>query len=555
MAITTRTLGEAARVAGLELTAAERRQARPRVERLIEGYETVRARSLENGEAPATTFDPRLPGMRFEGEQRPLVRSRGRLPRLPESDEEIAFAPVTRLARWIERRELTSLRLTRIYIERLKRHGPRLECTITLLEQPALAAAGRADRQIARGRYRGPLHGIPWGAKDLLDTAGVPTTWGATPYRERVPDGDAAVVRRLSEAGAVLIAKLTLGALANGDVWFDGRTRNPFDLEEGSSGSSAGSASATAAGLVGFAIGSETLGSIISPSQICGTAGLRPTFGRVSRAGAMALAWSMDKLGPICRTVEDTALVLDAIARPERAGEPRDASLIEAPLNLDARRTARGLRVGYVRGGLARSGAEARARAVLDQLRAEGVELVRIPRLEFPVEALMPALWVEAAASFDELTRSDHDDELVRQSDGAWPNSFRSARFVPAVELVQADRLRRRLMVEIHELFERHDLDATVEPPGPLESIALATNFTGHPSLTLRVAMAHGPRTPDRPTAVVRSVGVPIAVNLTGRLFDEGTLLRLGMALERQAGVWDVRPRLPEPGADRDAAM
>jgi len=538
MAINARALGEAARVAALEFTPRERRQAVGAARRAAEGYEVVRGATLAPHEGPAVRFDPRLPGTRLPARAR-FVRRGGRVPPLPGSDDAIAYAPVAWLSRWIEQGALSSERLTRIYLERLERLGPRLECVVTLMRDPALRAARRADRAIARGGYRGALHGIPWGAKDLLDTRGVPTTWGAEPYRERVPERDAEVVRRLEAAGAVLVAKLTLGALANGDVWFGGQTRNPFALATGSSGSSAGSASATAAGLVGFAIGSETLGSIVSPSATCGTVGLRPTFGRVSRAGAMPLAWSMDKLGPITRTVEDAALVLGAIAGPEPPREPHpDLSVIDAPLDCDCRRGVRGLRVGYEAGSFRRAPAGPSHRRALDALREAGAELVRVRYPDLPTDGLRPILAAEAAAAFDELTRSNRDDELSRQDDAAWPNLFRAARLIPAVELIQAERLRRRGMRELHALIEGQRLDALLSPTRADDGMLALTNYTGHPSLTLRVGMRRATLNEDAPG------GIPVALNVWGRLFDEGTLVRLGIAIERALGVWDARPRL-----------
>ena len=537
MTITTRSLAGAEQLAGLTLTARERRQALARVAGLIDGYALQRAVAPASDEAPAVRFDPRLPGMRFPAARGRLVRSGGRVPPLPADDDAIAYAPVTRLSRWLEHGVLTSERLTRIYLQRLHALGPRLECVVTLLDEQALRAADRADRERARGRVRGPLHGIPWGAKDLLDTRGIPTTWGAEPYRDRVPDRDAEVVRKLDAAGAVLVAKLSLGALAYGDVWFGGKTRNPFSLDTGSSGSSAGSAAATAAGLVGFAIGSETLGSIVSPSSTCGTVGLRPTFGRVSRAGAMPLAWSLDKLGPITRTVEDAALVLDAIAGPERP--PRadaDPYVVDLPFACDCRRPASGLRVGYEPASFRGAAAHASQRSALRALRAAGVALVPVQYPDTPTQPLMAILSAESAAAFDELTRSDRDDALARQDDAAWPNLFRASRFIPAVELIQAERLRRRAMHELHALFETHALDALLSPPRADDGMLALTNFTGHPSLTVRVGMRRGERGERAPR------GRPVALNLWGRLYDEGTLARLGITLERSLDVWDVRP-------------
>jgi Asp-tRNA(Asn)/Glu-tRNA(Gln) amidotransferase A subunit family amidase len=536
MPVTVRTLGEAQQLAGLEFTLAQRQQALGAFEGFLAGYQSIRASSLANGEAPATRFDPRLPSVTYDAGDGTFVRGPARAPRLPADDEDIAYAPVAWLSHWIERGQLSSERLTSIYLRRLKRYDRNLHCIVTLLEEPALEAARRADAEIVAGRYRGPLHGIPWGAKDLLDTAGVPTTWGAAPFRDRVPDRDAAVVRRLEEAGAILVAKLTLGALANGDVWFGGRTRNPWNRRQGSSGSSAGSASAVAAGLVGFAIGTETLGSIVSPSSICGTVGLRPTFGRVSRAGAMALCWSMDKIGPITRTVEDAALVLDAIAGPDAKDESMpDASVIDMPLTYDGRkRSVRGRRVGYIAAAFRGNQADATQRRALRALRDAGVEVVPIQAPPTEARGLRSILWCEAAAAFDELTRSGSDAELTRQDDDAWPNLFRRARFIPAVELVQADRLRRRVMAELHELFERRHLDALISPSiptGPHDPFLPLTNFTGHPSLSLRSGI-------DRKR-------LPTGVTLWGRLFEEGALLRLGAALERSLDVWHRRPPLP----------
>ena len=494
MAVTVRTLGEAQQLAGLEFSVEQRRQALGAFESYLAGYQAVRDSSLANSDAPATRFDPRLPGVSYDAGDGRFLRGRSAAPRLPASDEDIAYAPVGWLSRWIERGQLSSERLTSIYLRRLKRYNRNLHCVVTLLEQSALDAAQHADREIAAGQYRGPLHGIPWGAKDLLDTAGVPTTWGAVPYRERVPNRNAAVVQRLEEAGAVLVAKLTLGALAYGDVWFGGRARNPWNRRHGSSGSSAGSASAVAAGLVGFAIGTETLGSIVSPSTTCGAVGLRPTFGRVSRAGAMALAWSMDKIGPITRSVEDAALVLEAIAGPDAEDEPApDASLIDAALSYDGRRrSVRGVRVGYIASSFRAKQTDITQRRALRALRSAGVEVVPIEAPSTNAEALTSILWIEAAAAFDELTRSGRDGELTRQDDAAWPNLFRQARFVPAVEFVQADRLRRRAMEELHELYESSALDAVISaslPPAPGDPFLPLTNFTGHPSLSLRAGI------------------------------------------------------------------
>jgi Asp-tRNA(Asn)/Glu-tRNA(Gln) amidotransferase A subunit family amidase len=537
--ITPRTLREAAKITGLELDPAELRQAAPRVHRYLEAFGTVAEAMLAHDEPPGVTFDPRLPGMSFPRGPDAFIPSGRRVPPLPDSEEDIAFAPVVSLAEWLRRRALSSERLTTIYLERLNRLGPRLECVVTLLEGDALRAARRADRELDAGRWRGPLHGVPWGAKDLLDTRGVPTSWGAEPYRDRVPDRDAEVVRRLRASGAVLLAKLSLGALANGDVWFGGKTRNPFSFDTGSSGSSAGSAAAVAAGLVGFAIGSETHGSIVSPSATCGNVGLRPTFGRVSRAGAMPLAWSLDKLGPMTRTVEDAATILTAIVGREPEGDPADPCLIDQPLVCNCRRGVRGLRVGYERGSFASGRAHAAHRRALGVLRDAGADIVPTSFPDIPVEALRTILTVESAASFDELTRSGRDDELTRQDDAAWPNSWRATRFVPAVELVQAERLRGRAMRELHDFIQTERLDALLSPDRAEDGMMGLTNFTGHPSLTVRVGMRRADKGEHAPA------GRPVALNLWGRLFEEETLVRLGLALERRLDVYRIRPLLP----------
>ena len=520
--VTEQTLAEAQKLWGLALTPRERelvaevwpvQLARTRRRRRVE---------LPNRLGRAAVFDPRLPQTRVETEQRPRVFSEPSRP-LPASDEEIAFATVAELSRWIRIGELSSRRLAEIYLERLRRIGPGLECVITLTEELALTQAERADRERVAGRWRGPLHGIPWGAKDLLDTAGVRTTFGVELFADRVPDADAAVVRRLADAGAVLVAKLALGELAMGDVWFGGTTRNPWDREQGSSGSSAGSAAATAAGLVGFALGSETTGSIESPCKRCGAVGLRPSFGRVPRSGAMTLCWSLDKLGPICRSVEDTALVLDAIVGPD----PGDPAALDLPFNFDATEPVAGRRVGYVRGWFESASSDEGDRAVLAALEACGAELVEVELPDLPYDALMTILEVEAAAAFEELTLSDRDDALRQQGPHDWPNGFRRSWFVSAVELVQAERLRRLAMERLHDLFE--GLDALVAPHWD-GRLTLATNHTGHPGLTLRSGFDER--------------GRPRGVTLYGPLFGEGRLVRIGMALEAGLGVQTRRPSL-----------
>ncbi len=450
---------------------------------------------------------------------------------------------MTKLSRWIETRQITSERLTRIYLERLERFNPKLRCAITITRELALTQAKQADQEIAQGKYRGPLHGIPWGGKDLLDTAGIPTTYGAEPYRNRIPSEDAAVVKRLHDAGAVLIAKLSLGALALNDIWFGGQTMNPWLPEEGSSGSSAGPGSATAAGLVGFSIGSETGGSIVSPSMRCGVTGLRPTYGRVPRTGAMTLCWSLDKLGPMTRGVEDTLLVLQAISGPD-AG---DTASVPSHLDFDATRTVKGLRVGYFPAWMKERPATEVDRAALETARKVGFELVEVSLPDWPYDSLNLILFAEGAAAFEELTLSGGLRELKAQVPDAWPNLFRQARFLSAVDFVQADRMRRKVANEMARLFSEVDL---LLVPSLRDEMLVITNFTGHPSLTLRagfveVQKARSDWAPDPehplPTFAHRR-RVPHGVTLIGRLFDEGTLGVAGIALEKAFGVASERP-------------
>lgn len=475
--------------------------------------------SLENSLAPACVFDPRPAGYVAPTGPSRVARNAEETPPLHERDIDLAFAPVLWLSEWIRTRQLTSERLTRICISRLKQFDPQLKCVITLMEDQAIAAAQTADREIASGRYRGPLHGIPWGAKDLLDTKGIRTTWGAEPFINRFPDSDARVVSMLRDAGAILVAKLSLGALAYGDIWHGGRTNNPWKPDEGSSGSSAGSACAVAAGLLPFAIGTETYGSITSPSFTCGTTGLRPTFGRVSRAGAMALCWSLDKIGPIARRVADTALILSAI----NGRDPADPSSIDHQLDVDLSKGVQGLTAGYIPSLFGDQGGQ--DKAALDAAQACGLQLREVKLPDWPYEALLPILTCEAASAFEELTRSNQDDMLTWQAPEAWPNTFRQSWFIPANEVIQADRFRRRVCAMMHKLMESIDVLITPSLVGPT---CLITNFTGHPGLTLRSAI--GPE------------NKPHAITIIGKLFDEATVCRVGVALERRYDVWHLRP-------------
>ena len=549
--ITIETIEAAERIVGVTYTCAERELMVDNLDGQIEAARARRALTFENHVPPASCFDPRLPGFRAPPPQVPIRGSAAEPGPLPDSDEDIAFAPVTSLSRWIARGELTSRRLTEIYLSRIEAFAGRLECFVTVTPELARAQADAADAFLRAGTRLGPLHGIPYGLKDLFDTKNILTTWGAAPYRDRTPDGDARVVELLRSAGAVLLGKTTLGALAYGEVWFGGKTRNPWNPDEGSSGSSAGSASATAAGLCGFSIGTETLGSITAPSQRCGTTGLRPTFGRVSRAGGMALCWSLDKVGPICRSVEDCALVLAAINGPD----PADRGSIGASFNFDATRSLAGLRLGFLPATFEDEGATDVDRAALDAARRLGVEVVEIALPDLPYQCLMSMLFAEAAAAFEELTLTDRDDELVRQDRGAWPNAFRQARFLSAVDHVQLDRLRYRVMEALDGAFR--EVDTMIGPwaPGPM---LVASNFTGHPCLHLRAGFHESPTRSDPSLEGGKldmgSAGddtttreVPQGISLWGPLFDEGRLLNLGMALEAELGVAARRPDLAPP--------
>ena len=462
---------------------------------------------------------------------------------LPASDADIAHAPVTQLSRWIERKQLTSDRLTRIYLQRIETLDPKIRAVITPTRDLALKQAAQADSEIAAGRYRGPLHGIPYGVKDLLDTAGIPTTYGAEPFRNRVPAADSAVVKRLTDAGAVLVAKLSLGALALNDIWFGGQTMNPWVLEEGASGSSAGPGAATAAALVGFSIGSETGGSIIAPAMRCGVTGLRPTFGRVPRTGAMTLCWSLDKLGPMTRSVEDALLVLAAISGPD-AG---DAGSAPCALDFDATASVKGLTVGYVPAWMDQAPATDVDRAALKTLQSLGLTAKPVSLPDWPYSSLQTVLFAEAAAAFEELTLSNGVDQLKAQVPDAWPNFFRMSRFLSAVDYVQADRLRRRVAGEMARILGEVDL---LLVPSLRDEMLTVGNFTGHPSLTLRagfvdVAAARSDWAPDpkNPLPTFNPPRrVPHGVTLIGRLFDEGTIGRVGVAMERAFDVVKERP-------------
>ena len=547
-AVTPATFEAAEQLAQVSMTPAERQQAadswRTSLAPYLERRTGPRKLAIATTDAPATIWNPMLPGVGAMpiGRDR-FVRSPADHTPLPSSDADIAFAPVTQLSRWIESRQLTSTRLTNIYLDRIARLDNKIHAIITLTRDHALARAKAADAEIAAGKYRGPLHGIPYGVKDLLDTRDIPTTYGAEPFRNRVPAADSAVVRRLDDAGAVLIAKLALGALALNDIWFGGQTMNTWLLEEGASGSSCGPGAATAAALVAFSIGSETGGSIVSPAMRCGVTGLRPTFGRVARTGAMTLCWSLDKLGPMTRSVEDAMLVLQAIAGPD-AGDP---SSVPSRLDFDSTADVRGLKVGYVASWMKESPATDVDRAAMETMRSLGMTLQEVTLPDWPYSSLMTTLFAEGAASFEELTLTNQLGTLKAQVKDAWPNLFRQARFLSAVDLVQADRLRRKVALEMARIFR--DVDLMIVPSLRDEQLTI-TNFTGHPSLTLRagfvqVSQARSDWAPDpaRPLPTFTPPRrVPHGITILGRLFRDEVIGRVGMELERAFRVVHERP-------------
>ena len=537
--ITLGMVDEAARIAGLNLPPEAEKRIAENLSRkggLLANYQALRELKLGNDTPPAIVFNPLLPGMKLPPDRKTFKWSKPDVPK-PKNDDDLAFLPVTHLARLLEKRVIKSIDLTKFYLERLKKFDPVLHCVVTLTEDLALKQAARADAEIASGRYRGPLHGVPWGAKDLLAVKGYKTTFGASPYKDQIIDIDSTVFSRLSEAGAVLVAKLTLGALAQGDRWFGGQTKSPWDPANptaGSSGSSAGPASATAAGLVGFSIGSETRGSIMSPASRCGVTGLRPTFGRVSRYGAMALSWTMDKIGPLCRTAEDCALVLKAIHGPDG----KDAHVIPAPFDWDATRDIRKLRVGYIKADYegdipddsknpdrVQRRRETRKFNVeaLAAFKALGVNLIPIELPKVSSGNMDFILTTEAAAAFDELIRSDKLDLMSAEPErSSWVGSFRLHRFVPAVEYIQANRARYSLMEEFAKVFDKIDLF--------IGSSLSVTNLTGHPELNLPSGFD--------------SKGQPASLRLTGRLFGEEDMLLLARAFQNKTDHHLKRPKL-----------
>ncbi len=523
-AITSEVLVDAAAVAGLDFSEEEREGMLRGLNQNLGAYRSLREQGIPNEIPPAIRFDPVPPGAVLPTEQRPIRMSRRPAVERPTDLEEVAFWPVSLLSELVHTRQVTSIELTTMYLDRLKRHGPTLESVITVTEELALRQAARADREIATGRYRGPLHGIPWGAKDLLAVKGYRTTWGAKPYEDQVIDENATVVRRLEEAGAVLIAKLTLGALAQGDWWYGGRTRNPWNPEQGSSGSSAGSASSTVAGLVGFSIGTETLGSIVSPATRCGATGLRPTFGRVSRYGAMALSWSMDKIGPLGRAVEDCALVFDAI----HGADGKDPTARTLPFNWDAEAPLSDLRIGFLKRAFESERTTDADKAALEVIRSLGIDPVPVELPdEFPLRAMRIILSAEAAAAFDELTLSGRDDLLTRQGRGTWPHTFRTARMTPAVEYIQANRLRTMVMGATEAALDGIDVFIT---PTFAQGVLLLTNLTGHPTVVL-------------PSGFTEE-GTPVSISFVGKLWGDAETLRVARAFQEATDYHLKRPPL-----------
>lgn len=536
--LNTATIAAAEEMAGLKFDEAERTMMLDGLKQQEGRIEALHKIAISNSISPALVFNPVPAGKKIpNGPRRAMVRSPERVS-MPSDADALAFMTVTQLSDLMRRRKITATQLTDLYLARLKKYDPVLHCVITLTEDRAREQAKKADAEIAAGHYRGPLHGIPWGAKDLLAVKGYKTTWGAGPYKEQVIDEDATVVQRLDAAGAILVAKLSLGELAQGDIWYGARTRNPWKVENGSSGSSAGPASATAAGLVAFAIGSETLGSISSPSTVCGTTGLRPTYGRVPKTGAMALSWSMDKLGPLCRSAEDCALVLDAIYGPDG----KDNMAIPASFHWDASVLPKHLRIGYVKSAFdlrmmdpkdekrTQHGTKVFDDRALEVLKGMGVNLIPIELPDLNYDAMRIILTAEAAAAFDDLTRSNRDNELVQQTKFDWANTFRMSRFIPAVDYINANRVRTTAIAAWDELMKTVDVIVTPTSAANLSQL-VATNLTGHPA----VILPNGFRTD----------GTPVSLTFLGGLFEEAKLLAVANAYQNATGFHLVHPTVP----------
>jgi len=514
-AITAELLGAAQQVAGVALPASERESARALVARNLANIEAIRAVAVPSETEPAFSYRPPRPRAIRPTARAPMAPAKA-LPK-PASIESVAFEPVTSLAERIRTRQISSTDLTSMYLERLKKHDATLNCIVTLTEPLAREQAAEADREIRAGRYRGPLHGIPYGIKDLFAAKGVPTTWGAKPYEKQTFDYDATAVVRLREAGAVLVAKLATGELAVGDLWFRARTRNPWNPERGSSGSSAGPASATAAGLVGFAVGTETNGSIMSPASTCGVAGLRPTYGRISRYGCMTLRWTLDKVGALARSVADTALMLDVLHGPDG----KDETVPDVPFSWNGTRDVRGVRVGYIERDFAAGPAKALGDAALEIYRKAGATLVPIALPDFPAAAMYALMNAEAGAMFDELVRSGAINDLADKGPNGRANQLRAARFIPAVDYIRAQRVRTLLLQQMNALFEKVDVFLA-----PSSSDAVTTcNLTGHPAITVPAGFVDG---------------LPVGLMVTGPLFREDRVIQAAGAYEA-ATEWHAR--------------
>jgi len=523
--ITIEIVEKASKIMGLNFTQAEADSMLVELTDTRQNFEDIRKVELKNEVSPALLFNPLPMGFEFEKGLSSFKASDLKSVTMPTDKNDLAFYSVRELAELIRTKKISSLALTKFYLARLKKYDPQLQCVVTLTEDLALKQAAQADAEIAAGKYRGLLHGIPYGAKDLLAKKGYKTTWGSVPYKDQLLDYDAVVVERLEKAGAVLCAKLTLGELAMGDIWFGGKTKNPWNLNRGSSGSSAGSASSVSAGLLPFAIGSETLGSIVSPSSECGDTGLRPTFGRVPRTGAMALSWSMDKLGPICRSVEDCAIVFNAIY----GKDGKDLTVMEAPFNFDGtKKDLKGIKIGYLKADFEGKYVNKTSDSLtLVMMKKLGAELIPMELPSLPSNDISFLLTVEGAAAFDELTRSGKDELMVRQNKNAWPNAFRAARFVPAVEYIQANRHRSLLIQDFHKKLGA--IDVYLSPAFASKNLTM-TNLTGHPC----VVLPNGFRPEGRPTSIT----------FMGKLFGEGKLLQVAKIYQEATDFHLKHPKL-----------
>lgn len=516
-------LPSAEKIIGLELTDAERDSMQDVLNDQLGNFENIRKIHIDNSVPPAISFNPIPVGFKFEQKQKPLKFDNYSYVKIPANIDDLAFYSIGELAHLIKTKKITSTQLTKMYIERLKRYGPELHCVVTLTEERALVQAKKADEEIAKSKYRGMLHGIPFGVKDLFATKQYKTTWGATPYKDQVIDEDATIITRLENAGAVLCAKLSMGALARGDVWFGGMTRNPWDTTKGSSGSSAGVASAVSAGLLPFGIGTETNGSIVSPATVCGVSGLRPTYGRISRKGAMALSWSMDKVGPLCRNTEDLAIVFNVIYGPDNF----DQSVYDYPFNYQPKVDLKKLKIGYLKKDFDKKYAFHKNDSLaLKQLEELGATLIPIELPNFSVNDLRLILTTESAAAFDELTRSGKDDLLEQQTKRAWPNTFRSARLVPAVEYINANRIRYLLIQDMAKLMQQVDLYVS---PSWESSNLLLTNLSGHPLIVLPNGFSDS--------------GTPTSFTFVGNLFDEGKIISVAKAFQDATSFHKIHPK------------